>query len=370
MNVDAGSKKSGSLIGYTSSEPAYYPGLFDVANVDDAKRIILTPETDRTTEERWRRETPYLIDLAHSHLQLTASSIVIDYGCGIGRLAKELISRYGCRVVGVDISKKMRELAERYVDSDRFLACRPEGLDLFGAAFADAALAVWVLQHCPQPTDDIHRIKQSLKPGARLFVVNEKGRAIPTKAGWMSDSLDLRQTLSEQCELADLGRLDETIVTPAVSDRTFWSLYKIAPSNQAVSPTTSSTNGAFGSNIPSTASDPASAFSSDSAHGSSASPAQKGAYPAPAEAFTQEGPLGLRFDFNDGCRVSLPEAEHPWRVRLSDLDTGNILFETEINSGRVNSTKRYYVRIRLEVWQRGESVFAHDYCAADRHVLI
>ena len=23
------------------------------------------------------------------------------------------------------------------------------------------------------------------------------------------------------------------------------------------------------------------------------------------------------------------EAEHPWRVRLSDLDTGNILFETE-----------------------------------------
>ena len=57
-------------------------------------------------------------------------------------------------------------------------------------------------------------------------------------------------------------------------------------------------------------------------------------------------------------------------MRLSDLDTGNILFETELKSGRVNSTKRYYVRFRLEVWQQGESVFAHEYSAADRDVLV
>src|SRR5262245_24978909 len=68
----------------------------------------------------------------------------------------------------------------------------------------------------------------------------------------------------------------------------------------------------------------------------------KRAYPAPAEVLTQEGPRGLRFDFNDGCRVHLPEGEHPWRVRLLDLDTGNILFETDIKAGRVNSSKRYY----------------------------
>ena len=70
---------------------------------------------------------------------------------------------------------------------------------------------------------------------------------------------------------------------------------------------------------------------------------------------TQEGPHGLRFDFNDGCRVQLPESEHPWRVRLTDLDTGNILFETEIKAGRVSSTKRYYVRFRVEVWQNDET---------------
>jgi autotransporter strand-loop-strand O-heptosyltransferase len=96
----------------------------------------------------------------------------------------------------------------------------------------------------------------------------------------------------------------------------------------------------------------------------------KRAYPAPAETPTQQGPHGIRFDFNDGCRVMLPEAAHPWKVRLSDIDTGNILFETEIKAGRVNSTKRYFVRIRLEVWSEGTSVLKHDYSAAGRDVLI
>ena len=85
---------------------------------------------------------------------------------------------------------------------------------------------------------------------------------------------------------------------------------------------------------------------------------------------TQHGPKGLRFDFNDGCRVLLPESAHPWRVRISDLDTGNVLFETEIRAGRVNSTKRYFVRFRLEVWQRDEKLLSHDYAAAGRNVLV
>ena len=89
-----------------------------------------------------------------------------------------------------------------------------------------------------------------------------------------------------------------------------------------------------------------------------------------AEVPTQLGPKGARFDFNDGCRVLLPEAEAPWRVRLTDLDTGNILFETEIKAGRVNSTKRYFVRFRLDILQNDEPLLAHEYCAAGREVLI
>jgi autotransporter strand-loop-strand O-heptosyltransferase len=89
-----------------------------------------------------------------------------------------------------------------------------------------------------------------------------------------------------------------------------------------------------------------------------------------AEQPTQRGPRGILFDFNDGCRIIVPEASDPWRVRMSDLDTGNILFETEVKSGAVRSVKRYFVRFRVEIWQRDEKIFGHDYCATDRDVLV
>ncbi|MCX4159750.1 MULTISPECIES: hypothetical protein [Paraburkholderia] len=43
---------------------------------------------------------------------------------------------------------------------------------------------------------------------------------------------------------------------------------------------------------------------------------------------TRMGPCGLRYDFNDGVRVLLPKGE--WRVELRDLESGNVLFRTDI----------------------------------------
>jgi autotransporter strand-loop-strand O-heptosyltransferase len=103
---------------------------------------------------------------------------------------------------------------------------------------------------------------------------------------------------------------------------------------------------------------------------SAASPAapDKRPYPDPAELPTQLGPKGIRYDFNDGCRVMLPEGS--WRVRLSDLDTGNTLFQTKLLSGRVRSSKRYFLRCRIEVWEDEDLVFEHDYCGADQEVIV
>lgn len=110
--------------------------------------------------------------------------------------------------------------------------------------------------------------------------------------------------------------------------------------------------------------------SAPEATGEGQPPDQKRAFPAAAEKPTQKGPRGLRFDFNDGVRVFLPEAEKPWRVRLSDLDTGNILFEATLKGGRVNSTKRYFIRARIEVWSGADSVLSHDYDCKGKDVAI
>ena len=96
--------------------------------------------------------------------------------------------------------------------------------------------------------------------------------------------------------------------------------------------------------------------------------AEKRAFPAPAERPTQEGPQGARFDFNDGCRITLPEGK--WRVKISDIDTGNIIYQTQIVTGRINSSKRYFVRFRVELWASDELVLTHDYSAQGREVLI
>ena len=97
-------------------------------------------------------------------------------------------------------------------------------------------------------------------------------------------------------------------------------------------------------------------------------------FPPPATLPTQFGPHGIRFDFNLGARVLLPNRAHAsWRVRLRDQDSGNILFESKNQGAFVNSSKRWFIRFRIEVWDEAagaEPVFTHDHDARDREVLI
>jgi autotransporter strand-loop-strand O-heptosyltransferase len=67
--------------------------------------------------------------------------------------------------------------------------------------------------------------------------------------------------------------------------------------------------------------------------------------------------------------VTVPDGK-PWRVRLRDLDTGNILFESSAGGAFINSTKRYYLRFSIEVFNEDKPFFQHDYCAENEKVLV
>jgi len=101
-----------------------------------------------------------------------------------------------------------------------------------------------------------------------------------------------------------------------------------------------------------------------------AAPAEvvKPAYPPASARPTQDGPAGIQFDFNLGARVLIPPGD--WRVRLSDLDTGNILFETATKGAFVNSSKRFYIRFAVEVWDGETRVLHHEYNAEGQEILI
>lgn len=87
---------------------------------------------------------------------------------------------------------------------------------------------------------------------------------------------------------------------------------------------------------------------------------------------TQEGPDGILYDFNNGCRVFLPETKsnEKWKLRFSDIETGNVIFETDSVGGMYQSTKKYFIPFRIEVLKNNLPFFSHDYCADSLDVQI
>jgi SAM-dependent methyltransferase len=202
----------------------YAPEAFDVLNEPMARSIILTPEYGHSTDHRWATETPYLADLLSQFLAPTKDMVILDYGCGIGRLAKELIDRHGCLVIGVDISLSMRVLAEIHVKSDRFVAVSPamfETLLARGLA-CDASIAIWVLQHCFAPDRDIALLRRALKPGAKLAVVNTVVRSVPTRElGFGNDGLDILDLLRREFRVAGVGKLSAEVLAAKAVEGSF-----------------------------------------------------------------------------------------------------------------------------------------------------
>jgi SAM-dependent methyltransferase len=218
-------------------ELTHNPAVFDQQTMLGAMQIILTPEGGQSTEERWQRETGWLVDLIIAEFNITPNTMVLDYGCGIGRIAKALISRTGCAVVGVDTSRYMRAHAAMYVDSERFACCHPDMLARFyGRNFKfDVGLAIWVLQHCFDPVEDIARLAKAVRETGRrettfsrgIFVLNNLTRSVPTvEQGFVDDKFDLWAEMQDAFGApGKTGRLPMQATSKLVSDHTQWAIY-------------------------------------------------------------------------------------------------------------------------------------------------
>jgi ubiquinone/menaquinone biosynthesis C-methylase UbiE len=199
-----------------------------------AKEIILTNEgPGADTETRWAIETPYVLGLIRNAFSLRSDMVVLDYGCGVGRMAKAMIDASGCSVIGLDISQGMRKLADEYVRSDRFIAVSPGQFDIMvGAGLrVHAAIAVWVLQHCLAPADDVERIRRGLAAEGNCFVLNMPKRAIPAlrdkvteNAGfvWASDAIDVAALLRTAFRVEAAGKPDTSRVPNMADVGAYW----------------------------------------------------------------------------------------------------------------------------------------------------
>lgn len=105
------------------------------------------------------------------------SGRVLDAGCGPGDIPIRFAGRYpDCHVTAVDASMPMITLAEQAVAraglSDR-IALRCERFDAVpGANVFDAVLSNSLLHHLPNPLQFWHKLRQLVKPGAPVLVMD------------------------------------------------------------------------------------------------------------------------------------------------------------------------------------------------------
>lgn len=215
------------LVSDDPSKLRYAKNVFEVRTMEEARRIILTPD-DISTDDRWENETPYLTDRIDAFLGLDNNAFLLDYGCGVGRIPRELIRRCGCSVLGVDISQSMRQLAPGYVGDARFASCGWPILDtLIGRGMqVDSAIAIWSLQHSPRVADDIDRIRRVLKPGGKLFVCNLYHFAVPTNQGWTDLDLDIRTMLADAFEMVSVEGISQEHTTRLIAASAFLGCYR------------------------------------------------------------------------------------------------------------------------------------------------
>jgi SAM-dependent methyltransferase len=96
--------------------------------------------------------------------------LVLDVGCGMGRFA-EVASRWGARVVGVDLSTAAETAARNLADRPGVSIFRA---DVFSLPFAeesfDLIYSLGVLHHTPNCEQAFSRLPRLLKPGGTIAV--------------------------------------------------------------------------------------------------------------------------------------------------------------------------------------------------------
>ncbi len=202
----------------------YNPKIFDTKTIEDAKRIILTPESGMQTDERWEKETSFLKeDIGTFFKDFNKDSVMVDYGCGIGRVSKEIIEKIGCKVIGVDISESMRTMAKEYVKSPNFETISPSEFreKILDGLRVDGIISIWVLQHSTDPMGDVALLKGSLKQNGLFYVLNNKITAVPTNKGWVNNGVNILALLEFNFSNLGVSQLPKEVAKEKLHTETF-----------------------------------------------------------------------------------------------------------------------------------------------------
>lgn len=139
--------------------------------MDDPEQALVYARAD------FEKENQGFVDRFHEYFPEFTEGHVLDLGCGPGDIPIRFARRVpGCRITGVDASEPMIGLAVETVkqvglaDRITFRCERFQGVSLVESA--DAAISNSLLHHVPNPLQFWYRLRQLVKPGSPVLVMD------------------------------------------------------------------------------------------------------------------------------------------------------------------------------------------------------
>lgn len=157
---------------------------------------------DSRENTRLQDQASTLDDLLHSDTTYPAGSSVLEAGCGVGAQTVILARNNPDAIItSIDISETSLEEARRNVESEGIRNVRFQQGDIFNLPFEpesfDHIFICFVLEHLPKPVEALVALKQLLKVGGTMTVIEgDHGSTF-----FYPDSEDARRAIACQIEL-------------------------------------------------------------------------------------------------------------------------------------------------------------------------
>ena len=139
--------------------------------MEDEQQVLAYARAD------FAEENQGFVDRFREYFPDLAEGQILDLGCGPGDIPIRMaLALPMCRVTGVDASAPMIRLAEDAVTkaglSPRISFRCERFQDIAGASQADAAISNSLLHHVPNPLQFWNRLRQLVKPGSPVLVMD------------------------------------------------------------------------------------------------------------------------------------------------------------------------------------------------------
>ncbi len=127
----------------------------------------------------------FLLDYLQRSKQILGNEHILDIACGTGELERRLLNLHpDLNVIGVDISKKMLDMARLKLPNLEFVKASASSLPFPDQNF-DIVVTVSAFHYFEQPLDTLEEIRRILKPQGKLVIMDW------CRDYWLCQALDL-----------------------------------------------------------------------------------------------------------------------------------------------------------------------------------